>query len=226
MTKLHLRNHITCALVSSLALTACSQKSADIPLKGEASPYLFVFAGDQDTDDADFMTMINVNPASETRGNPISSVSICHKDSMPHHMEFMHDVRVANWKHEMTIYRHDCVKVNSICASLGHGAVHDYEPPLLFYHDGEWSESFHDDIQTGKAPKPTTRQERVQSMIRWIDNASPSAANKLFEREQMFAKMRHEGSPMQKYMREIHKKEAEKNKDGAAKGSEEAKVEL
>ena len=157
---------------------------------------------------------------------PSQSVIFLYNSSMPHHMEFMHDVRVANWKHEMTIYRHDCVKVNSICASLGHGAVHDYEPPLLFYHDGEWSESFHDDIQTGKAPKPTTRQERVQSMIRWIDNASPSAANKLFEREQMFAKMRHEGSPMQKYMREIHKKEAEKNKDGAAKGSEEAKVEL
>ena len=89
MTKLRLRHYLTCAFVSSLALTACSQKSVDIPLKGETSPYLFVFAGDQDTEDADFMTMINVDPASDTRGDPISSVSICHKDSMPHHMEYI-----------------------------------------------------------------------------------------------------------------------------------------
>ena len=58
MTKLRLRGYITCAFVSSLALTACSQKSVDIPLKGETSPYLFVFAGDQDTEDADFMTCL------------------------------------------------------------------------------------------------------------------------------------------------------------------------
>jgi len=89
MFDLHIRGFFTCAFVSSLALTACSQKSADIPLKGEASPYLFVFAGDQDKEDPDFLAMMNVNPASETRGEPVSSVSICHKDSMPHHTEYV-----------------------------------------------------------------------------------------------------------------------------------------
>ena len=51
MMKLRLRDYFTYAFVSSLALTACAQKSADIPLKGETSPYLFVFAGDQDKKD-------------------------------------------------------------------------------------------------------------------------------------------------------------------------------
>ena len=85
----HIRGFFACAFVSSIALTACSQKTADIPLKGEASPYLFVFAGDQDKEDPDFLAMMNVDPASETRGEPVSSVSICHKDSMPHHTEYV-----------------------------------------------------------------------------------------------------------------------------------------
>ena len=85
----HIRGFFACAFVSSIALTACSQKTADIPLKGEASPYLFVFAGDQDKQDPDFLAMMNVDPASETRGEPVSSVSICHKDSMPHHTEYV-----------------------------------------------------------------------------------------------------------------------------------------
>jgi len=76
-------------IVSLLILTTWFQKPADIPLKGETSPYLFVFAGDQDTEDPDFLAMINVDPASETRGEPISSVSIGLKDSMPHHMEYV-----------------------------------------------------------------------------------------------------------------------------------------
>ena len=80
MIDLRLRNFFASAFVSSLALTACSQKSVDIPLKGEASPYLFVFAGDQDVEDPDFLAMMNVDPTSKTRGEPISSVSICHKD--------------------------------------------------------------------------------------------------------------------------------------------------
>ena len=89
MIDLRIRDLFAGAFVSSLALTACSQKSAEIPLTGEASPYLFVFAGDQDKADPDFLAMMNVDPSSETRGDPISSVSICHKDSMPHHTEYV-----------------------------------------------------------------------------------------------------------------------------------------
>ena len=59
MTKLRLRHYLTCAFVSLLALTACYQKSVDIPLKGVTSPYLFVFAGDQDTEDAD-LSLIHI----------------------------------------------------------------------------------------------------------------------------------------------------------------------
>ena len=88
MIDLRIRDWFAGVFVSSLALTACSQKPAEIPLKGEASPYLFTFAGDQNEEDPDFIAMMNVDPSSETRGEPISSVSICHKASMPHHTEY------------------------------------------------------------------------------------------------------------------------------------------
>ena len=70
-------------------LMSCSQQSADIPARGEASPYLFVFAGDGDRQDSDFLMMIDVDPDSATRGQPISSIPIGHKRSMPHHMEYV-----------------------------------------------------------------------------------------------------------------------------------------
>ena len=118
-------------------------------------------------------------------------------------MEFMHDVRVANWQHSVEIYKVDCVKEMRFCAERGHGDVHEYEPPIMFYHHGEWSESFHDDVQTGKVPKPSTRSERVAAVLRWLDRAAPEAAGKILHRENEFARMRAEGdSPTQRMMKE------------------------
>ena len=135
MTKLRLRDYSTCAFVSSLALTACSQKSADIPLKGEASPYLFVIAGDQDTEDADFMTMINVDPASDTRGDPISSVSICHKDSMPHHMEYI--APPVGEPIFMNAHHHEISLIVDVQSPSGLVIEKSFDPPasLRFPHD-------------------------------------------------------------------------------------------
>lgn len=82
-------------LISILILfsVACSQgprdRKSDISSDSGASPYLFVFAGDQDANDSDFLMMIDVDPNSETRGAPISSIPIGHKNSMPHHMEYV-----------------------------------------------------------------------------------------------------------------------------------------
>jgi len=53
------------------------------------SPYLFVFAGDKDEKDEDFLVVLDVDPKSKTLGKPISSMPIGHKMSMPHHMEYV-----------------------------------------------------------------------------------------------------------------------------------------
>ena len=146
-----------------------------------------------------------------------------YNSTMPHHVEFMHDVRVANWRHSISIYKNDCVKFHRLCAERGHGEVHEYEPPTMFYHGGEWSESYHDDIQVGKVAKPSTRGERVETLLRWLDRASEQAGDKIFEREQMFARYRAEGSPSQKMMRKMQKEHDEKK---AKEDAEKQKVEL
>jgi len=139
-----------------------------------------------------------------------------YNSTMPHHMEFMHDVRVANWRHDINIYKHDCIKESAICGMVGHGNVHEYEPPILFYHDSEWSESYHDDIQQDKVARPTTRSERVAAVLKWLDQAAPSARDKLREREDMLNRLRGEGSPTQRYMKMMQEKAAkeEAEKEG------------
>ena len=135
MIDLSVRGFIACAFVSSLALTACSQKSADIPLKGEGSPYLFVFAGDQDKEDPDFLAMMNVDPTSETRGEPVSSVSICHKDSMPHHTEYV--APPAGEPIFMNAHHHELSLIVDIQSPRALVVEKTFEPPasLRYPHD-------------------------------------------------------------------------------------------
>jgi len=146
---------------------------------------------------------------------------------MPHHIEFMHDVRVANWRHDVGIFKHDCTKPpGNVCAERGHGEVHEYEPPILFYHGHEWSESFHDDIQTGKVSKPSTRRERVNSVLRWLDEAAPSAQQKLADRETQFAHMRAMGSPTQRMMRKFREDKEKGDNEAQEAEQEGTKIEL
>jgi len=147
--------------------------------------------------------------------------------TMPHHIEFMHDVLVANWRHDVGIFKHDCTKPpGNVCAERGHGEVHEYEPPILFYHGHEWSESFHDDIQTGKVSKPSTRRERVNSVLRWLDEAAPSAQQKLADRETQFAHMRAMGSPTQRMMRKFREDKEKGDNEAQEAEQEGTKIEL
>lgn len=55
----------------------------------QPSPYLLVFAGDQDNQHSDFLMVVDARPDSQTRGTPISTLPIGHTNSMPHHMEYV-----------------------------------------------------------------------------------------------------------------------------------------
>ena len=136
---------------------------------------------------------------------------------------------MANYKHRVSVYKLDCTGSDArkkLCASFGHGAIHEYEePPLMFLHAGEWSESYHDDIQQKKVPKPSNRRQRVASVIRWLDAAAPRAQTTLIDRSNMMARMQAEGSPMQRYMRQQAKENEKKQKEGEKEG-EKPKPEL
>jgi len=80
----------TVGIFGLFALTSsCSASTEKPPVDIDGSPYLFVFAGDKDEQDSDFLVVIDVDPKSKTLGRPISSVPIGYKASMPHHMEYI-----------------------------------------------------------------------------------------------------------------------------------------
>jgi len=76
-------------LTAVLALGACSQDvpESTIALTG-ASPHMLLLVGDQDEQDSDFIIVLDVDPDSDVRGQPIGSTPIGHKASMAHHMEY------------------------------------------------------------------------------------------------------------------------------------------
>ncbi len=129
---------ILCGLFA-LILLGCSQDKnkygtadgADQP----ASPYLVVFAGDQDEQDSDFVMIMDVDPSSETRGTPVSSLAIGHKASMPHHMEY-----VAPPKGEaifMNAHHHELSMLVDVSDPQNIAIEKMFKPPapLRFPHD-------------------------------------------------------------------------------------------
>jgi hypothetical protein len=181
------------------------------------------------------------------RALPDQFAIFLYNSTLPPHIEFLHDVRVANWKHSVDVYRCDCARHTAFCAERGHGSmdkVHcapndkacdgePLEPPILFYHQKEWSESYHDDLQQGKHPKPTTRRQRVRTMLRWLDQAAVQAADKLEARRNWIEDMRFRESPTQQYMRKMmeeqqkkQKKQKKQEKEEKERSKEGAKVEL
>lgn len=78
------------AFAALLGFTSCSDPAPQSTIKlSGASPYMLLLVGDQDEQDEDFIAVINVDPASPTRGQPIGSTPIGHKASMVHHMEYI-----------------------------------------------------------------------------------------------------------------------------------------
>ncbi|MGB7373067.1 hypothetical protein [Pontixanthobacter sp.] len=83
---MHARLWVTLA---AFGLAACSDQASEstIALTG-ASPHMVLLVGDQDEQDQDFVTVLDVDPNSPARGQPLGSVRIGHKASMVHHMEY------------------------------------------------------------------------------------------------------------------------------------------
>ena len=139
-----------------------------------------------------------------------SAALFLYNETVDAHHTFLHDVRTANQGHAVDVYQLECTAHKSICSSFGHGQVHEYEePPVMFFHHNEWSESYHDDMQTGKVPKPQSRATRVAAIVSWLDAASTRGGDKLAEREMMINRLRSEKSPSQR-MREMMDEQAKK----------------
>jgi len=121
------------------------------------------------------------------------AVLVLHNSTVPHHVDVLEVIEHAQIRRDLIFLKHDCHYERGPCGSLGHGEVHLHEPPLMFYHYGQRSESFHDDIQQGLKPfgsRDGTNhkwhvdpEERMHAILEWADAAAHRADDKLMERE-------------------------------------------
>jgi hypothetical protein len=73
----------------TMVTCACARRSTETQVQsGPESPYLFLFAGDQDEAESDFLAVIDLRPGSPEFGKAIATTPIGMKASMPHHMEY------------------------------------------------------------------------------------------------------------------------------------------
>lgn len=127
---------LTCALFMTL-LVSCSEKPLEIAVTGAPSPYVFLFAGDRDEQDSDFLAMIDVDPASETKGEPLSSTPIGYKMSMPHHMEYV--APPGDEPIFMNGHHHEISIVVDVSDRMAMNIKKEFRPPapLRYPHDYE-----------------------------------------------------------------------------------------
>jgi hypothetical protein len=79
---------LTAMAVCATAVACTGGSQGTGTQSGKESPYLFLFAGDQDEADSDFLAVIDLRPESPDLGKAIATAPIGMKASTPHHMEY------------------------------------------------------------------------------------------------------------------------------------------
>jgi hypothetical protein len=92
---------VVCLVSTALAAcTACTARQATTTASGPATPtaaitaaaaparYLYVWAGDKDEKDPDFLAVVDVRPASPTYGQVVATEPVGKGGTMPHHTEY------------------------------------------------------------------------------------------------------------------------------------------
>ncbi len=80
-----LRSGLT-AIATCVAIVNCSTPS--VSAAGKESPYLLIFAGNEDKAGSDFLAVVDVRPDSPNRGKVVATTPTGMAGSLPHHMEY------------------------------------------------------------------------------------------------------------------------------------------
>ncbi len=72
------------SVLLAILLCACTREPAPVP----GSRYLYVWAGDSDGKDSDFLAVIDVRPTSATYGQVLTTEPVGMSGTLPHHMEY------------------------------------------------------------------------------------------------------------------------------------------
>lgn len=70
-----------------LFLLACQPRPQSTPNPGPAGPFLFVWAGDADKKESDFLAVVDANPASARYGAVVATIPVGMVGTSPHHTE-------------------------------------------------------------------------------------------------------------------------------------------
>ncbi|MEP7346313.1 MAG: hypothetical protein ABI877_13670 [Gemmatimonadaceae bacterium] len=102
------RSHRTAVLLLwALGLPACRPA----PYAATASRYVYIWAGDKDEKDSDFLAVVDVRPQSATYGEVIATEPVGMTGSLPHHLEYelpdSGQLLFANGHHHEAIFLFD-----------------------------------------------------------------------------------------------------------------------
>lgn len=124
------------AAVACTAIVACGASSCEAHVQsGAESPYLLLFAGDEDEANSDFLAVIDLRPDSPDLGKAIATTGIGMKASMPHHMEYV--TPPAGELLFMNAHHHEMSLLVDVSDPRAPRVVRTFGPPapLRFPHD-------------------------------------------------------------------------------------------
>ena len=124
------------AVASCLAVVACAAPSRDGQIQsGVESPYLILFAGDQDQADSDFLAVVDLRPDSRDFGKVIATTPTGMKASQPHHMEYV--MSPPGELLFMNAHHHEMSLLVDVSDPRAPRVVKSFHPPakLRFPHD-------------------------------------------------------------------------------------------
>lgn len=81
------RSHLA-ALAAALLLGCSERDGAEQPAEAAPGSYLYVWSGDADEKDSDFLAVVDARESSETYGNVVATIPVGAKATMPHHVEY------------------------------------------------------------------------------------------------------------------------------------------
>ncbi len=134
--KLHISTMRVAVIAACAAFVACAAPSREAQIEsGEESPYLFIFAADQDEADSDFLAVSDLRPESPDLGKAIATTPIGMTASMPHHMEYK--TPPAGELLFMNAHHHELSLLVDVSDALAPRLVKTFDPPapLRYPHD-------------------------------------------------------------------------------------------
>jgi len=123
-------------IAACAAFVACAAPPREATVRsGAESPYLFIFAGDQDQADSDFLAVIDLRPESPDLGKAIATTPIGMTASMPHHMEYV--MPPDGELLFMNAHNHELSLLVDVSDALAPRVVKTFDPPapLRYPHD-------------------------------------------------------------------------------------------